>query len=224
MKNKLLIVLPVLLLLVITQIQAQRKMIPLNSSLDLVSLNVKSSEKEYLGKKSMEVFDAGSDTDSKLLKIVNTSFKNGTIEINLAGNKMDSASETARGFVGIAFRINDDNSKYECFYLRPTNGRANDQVRRNHSVQYISYPDYPWERLRKEFPEKYESYVDLEPGVWTKVKIVVEGGKAKLYVHDSAQPCLIVNDLKMGPNAEGKVGLWVGPGTIAHFADLYVTQ
>lgn len=219
-----LIVLPVLLLMVTTQIQAQRTMIPLNSSLDFVSLNVKYSEKEYLGKKSMEVFDAGNDTDSKLLKIVNTSFKNGTIEINLAGNTMDSASETARGFVGIAFRINDDNSKYECFYLRPTNGRANDQVRRNHSVQYISYPDYPWEQLRKEFPEKYESYVDLEPGVWTKVKIVVEGDKAKLYVHDSAQPCLIVNDLKMGPNAEGKVGLWVGPGTIAHFADLYVTQ
>lgn len=224
MKNKILIVLPVLLLLVVTQIQAQRKMVPLNSSLDLVPLNVKYSEKEYLGKKSMEVFDAGSDTDSKLLKIINPSFKNGTIEINLAGNTMDSASETARGFVGIAFRINNDNSKYECFYLRPTNGRANDQVRRNHSVQYISYPDYPWERLRKEFPEKYESYVDLEPGVWTKVKIVVEGDKAKLYVHDSAQPCLIVNDLKMGPNAEGKVGLWVGPGTIAHFADLYVTQ
>ena len=72
-----LIVLPVLLLMVTTQIQAQRKMIPLNSSLDFVSLNVKYSEKVYLGKKSMEVFDAGNDTDSKLLKIVNTSFKNG---------------------------------------------------------------------------------------------------------------------------------------------------
>ena len=214
----------VLFLLFVSLVQAQKKVIPLNSGADLVPLNVKYSEKEYLGKKSMEVLDAGSDTDLKLLKIDNTSFKNGTIEINLAGNTMASASETARGFVGIAFRINNDNSKYECIYLRPTNGRANDQVRRNHSVQYISYPDYPWERLRKEFPEKYESYVDLEPGVWTKVKIVVEGDKAKLYVHDSSQPCLIVNDLKMGADAEGKIGLWVGPSTVAHFADLYVTQ
>ena len=224
MKTKTLILMPVLFLLFLNFVQAQKKMILLNSGSDLVQLNVKCSEKEYLGKKSLEVFDSGSNSDLKLLKINNTQFKNGTIEINLAGNTMANASETARGFVGIAFRINDDNSKYECIYLRPSNGRANDQVRRNHSVQYISYPDYPWERLRKEFPEKYESYVDLDPGVWTKVKIVVEGNNAKLYVHDSPQPCLIVNDLIMGPNAEGKIGLWVGPGTIAHFADLYVTQ
>jgi len=224
MKTRVLILSQVLFLLFVNFVQAQKKMIPLNSSANLVPLNVKYSEKEYLGKASLEVFDSGNNTDLKLLKINYSSFKNGTIEINLAGNTMANASETARGFVGIAFRIKDDNTKYECIYLRPANGRANDQVRRNHSVQYISYPDYPWERLRKEFPEKYESYVDLEPGVWTKVKIVVDGDKAKLYVHDSAQPCLIVNDLKMGPNAEGKIGLWVGPGTIAHFADLYVTQ
>src|SRR5206468_6159800 len=61
----------------------------------------------------------------------------------------------------ISFRVNfdaaKDVAKYECFYLRPTNGRADDQVRRNHSTQYISHPDFPWFRLRKEFPEKYES-------------------------------------------------------------------
>ena len=91
-----------------------------------------------------------------------------------------------------------DAAKYECFYLRPTNGRADDQVRRNHSTQYISYPDFPWQRLRKEFPEKYESYVDLVPGEWTKVKIEVRGDKARLYVHDAPQPVLVVNDLKQG--------------------------
>ncbi len=215
-----------LCLLVQSAVSAQplKKKISLTPDAGLVPVNVKYAEKEYLGKKSMEVLDAGMDSELKLLKINNVSFKNGVIELYLAGSTMEKASATARGFVGLAFRIKSDNSKYECFYLRPTNGRADDQVRRNHSVQYISYPDYPWERLRKEFPEKYESYVDLEPGVWTKVKIVVEGNKAKLYVHDSAQPCLIVNDLKMGPNAEGAVGLWVGPGTMAHFADLYITQ
>jgi hypothetical protein len=44
--------------------------------------------------------------------------------------------------------------------LRPTNGRADDQVRRNHSTQYISYPDFPWYRLREETPGMYESYSD----------------------------------------------------------------
>jgi hypothetical protein len=37
--------------------------------------------------------------------------------------------------------------------------------------------------LRQESPEKYESYVDLEVGVWTRYRISVEGNKARLYVH-----------------------------------------
>ena len=96
-------------------------------------------------------------------------------------------------------------------------------MRRNHSVQYISFPDYPWQRLRKEESEKYESYVDLVPGEWTKVKIVIEGVRARLYVHGSEQPTLIINDLKNG-ESKGALGLWIGPGTEAHFANLRVTQ
>jgi hypothetical protein len=107
--------------------------------------------------------------------------------------------------------------------LRPTNGRADDQVRRNHSVQYISIPGFPWPLLRKEFPEKYESYVDLVAGEWTKVKIEVKGNKARLFVHDSPQPTLIVNDLKQGLS-KGAIALWVGPGTIAYFYDLRITR
>jgi hypothetical protein len=42
-------------------------------------------------------------------------------------------------YIGVAFRVNlnaaKDAAKYECFCLRPTNGRADDQVRRNHSTQ-----------------------------------------------------------------------------------------
>jgi hypothetical protein len=107
--------------------------------------------------------------------------------------------------------------------LRPTNGRAEDQVRRNHSVQYISIPGFPWPLLRKEFPEKYESYVDLVAGEWTKVKIEVKGDKARLFVHDSPQPTLLVNDLKQGLS-KGAIALWVGPGTIAYFSDLRITR
>ena len=66
------------------------------------------------------------------------------------------------------------------------------------SAQYISFPEFPWMRLRKETPEKNESYVDLEPDAWTKVKIEVQGDQARLFVHGSAQPTLIVKDLKHG--------------------------
>jgi hypothetical protein len=146
-------------------------------------------------------------------------FHNGTIEVDLAGKPAANAGPAARGFIGIAFRLQGD--RYEYIYLRPTNGRADDQVRRNHSTQYGAQPAFDFDRLRKESPEKYESYVDLEPGIWTKYRIVVDGTKARLFVHGAAQPCLIVNDLKLG-DSEGGVALWVGPGTEGYFANLNI--
>jgi hypothetical protein len=65
--------------------------------------------------------------------------------------------------------------------------------------------------------------VDLEPDAWTKMKIVVTGTKARLFVHDAAQPTLVVNDLKHG-DTEGPVALWIGPGTQAHFANLKISR
>ncbi len=198
--------------------------IPLIQNKDLISFNVSTAEEMYSGIESLKVFDTGEDTDLKFVKLNTPNFKDGVIEIDIAGKPGEMASGQARGFVGIAFRIANDNSSYECIYLRPTNGRADDQERRNHSVQYISYPDFPWYKLRKEFPEKYESYVDLVPGEWTKVKIEISGATAKLYVHGSTQPTLIVNDLKLGPDNTGSLGLWIGPGTEAHFANLQITK
>jgi len=121
-----------------------------------------------------------------------TTFRNGTIEVDLAGKPRAGAPAAARGFVGVAFRVTADALRYECFYIRPTNGRADDQVRRNHSAQYISIPDYEWLRLRKEAPGQYESYVDLVPGEWTKIKVQVSGAKARLYVNGAPQPVLVV--------------------------------
>ena len=148
-------------------------------------------------------------------------FHNGTIEVELAGKPAANAGPSARGFIGIAFRLRGN--AYETIYLRPTNGRADDQVRRNHSVQYAALPDFNFDRLRKESPEKYESYVDLQPGVWTKYRIVIDGTKAQLFVHGAQQPSLIVNDLKLG-DSEGAVALWVDPGTEGYFTNLKVTQ
>jgi hypothetical protein len=149
-------------------------------------------------------------------------FHDGTIEAMVAGRPRDDASESARGFIGIAFRVQGD-GRYEAFYIRPTNGRADDQLRRNHSAQYISEPEYPWERLRREAPGVYESYADLEPGIWTHLRIEVRGSQAWLYVNRSPQPVLIVNDLKLGADARGGIALWVGSETEAHFADVIVT-
>ncbi|MGH9374392.1 MAG: hypothetical protein ACRD15_22980 [Vicinamibacterales bacterium] len=150
-------------------------------------------------------------------------FSSGVIEVELAGDLEPGAAEGARGFVGIAFRLQEDKATYDTFYLRPTNARAQDQERRNRTVQYMSHPEWPWPRLRKETPAKYESYVDLVPGEWTKIRIDVRGEQARLYVRDHEQPTLIVNDVKSGAHGKGMVALWIGPGTVAQFRNLTVT-
>jgi hypothetical protein len=89
--------------------------------------------------------------------------------------------------------------------------------------QYVSMPEYEWSRLRKEAPGQYESYVDLLPGEWTKIKIEVSGVKARLFVNDSTQPVLVVNDLKHG-DSKGAVALWIGLGTEGYFANLRLSK
>ena len=210
--------------------QVKPTTIPLDNPSEMQSRNVKTEQVTYKGRKALRVTDATPSNVADGIQFVvlnKTEFQDGVIEIELTGEPAANAGEGARGFVGVAFRVNFDAAKdaarYECFYLRPTNGRADDQVRRNHSTQYISYPDFPWNRLRKEFPEKYESYVDVMPGEWTKIKIEVRGDKARLYVHDAPQPVLVVNDLKQG-QSRGQIALWVGTGTVAHFANLRVSK
>lgn len=181
----------------------------------------------YKGKQALVVeqsIDSDSNSHYTFARIKDIDFHNGTIEVNLAGQPKKTAVEGARGFVGIAFRVPEDTSKFEVFYLRPTNGQANDQVRRNHSVQYISYPGFPWPKLRKETPEKYESYADLVPGEWTNVKIEVKDETANLYLNGAEQPTLIVNDLKQGKVLRGSIGLWIAIGTQAWFADLKIIK
>src|SRR5204862_1132253 len=120
--------------------------------------------------------------------LTGSEFTDGAIEVDLAGQPAAGSDAGARGFVGIAFRSTPHATAFDCFYLRPTNGRADDQLRRNHSTQYISAPDFPWQRLRSETPGVYESYVDLVTVTWTHVKIEVSGVKARLLVNGSAQP------------------------------------
>ena len=187
----------------------------------LAGKNVSIASTNYKGQNAVQVIATpGASNATSYAVIKDATFRDGTIEVDLAGQPVAGAPADARGFIGIAFRLQSDGS-YEYIYLRPTNGRADDQLRRNHSTQYSSYPDFDWARLRKEAPGQYESYVDLEPGVWTKYKIEVEDRKARLYVHGAEQPCLIVNDLKLEPR-QGGVALWIEPGTEGYFSNLKI--
>lgn len=203
----------------------QAQTISLDAMDQLKLVNVKAEKVTFKGRKALRVSDpaaAGTGDEEQLVILSKTDFQDGIIEVDLAGEPGPNAGEGARGFVGIAFRVAADASRFECFYLRPTNGRAQDQERRNHSAQYISNPGFPWHMLRKEFPGKYETYVDLIAGEWTKVKIEVRGEKARLYVNGVEQPTMLVNDLKQ-KQSKGAIALWIGPGTVAHFSNVRIS-
>jgi len=168
--------------------------------------------------------DAETPDNPTFARIKDLVFQDGTIEIEVAGRPLPDAIPEARGFIGVAFRIAPDLSTFECMYLRPTNGRAEQQLRRNRATQYFSYPDWKFDRLRTEVPGHYEAYVDLVTGAWTKMRIEVQGDKAKLYVHEQEQPTIIVNDLKHGPKQKGGVGLYIDNGTEGYFKNLSVTH
>lgn len=192
----------------------------------LEAVNVSMSIEKLMGREVVKVTQDPTVTQANaptFAKLKDVAFKNGTIEVKVLSRLLPNAAESARGFIGIAFRINDSASKFESIYIRPTNGRANDQVRRNHSIQYFSFPDYPFSRLRKEAPEKYESYADMGLNEWITLKIVVLDSSAMLFINDSKQPSLIVNDLKLGPNVTGGIGLWVDLGTEGYFSDVKIS-
>src|SRR5712675_2400331 len=81
------------------------------------------------------------------LKDVN--FKEGTIEVDLRGKNIFLQS-----FLGIAFH-GTDTTTYEVIYFRPFNFRHADTLRRKWSVQYMSLPEYGYDKLRKDHPLVY---------------------------------------------------------------------
>lgn len=194
---------------------------------NLAANKVYMSIEKFQGKEVVKVIKDSTAKDADeatFVRIKNLDFKDGTIEVNVYSRLLPNASPSDRGFIGVAFRINETNSKFECLYIRPTNGRAEEQVRRNHSIQYFSFPDFKFSRLRKESPEMYESYADMGLSEWIKIRIVVKGIQAKLFLNGNKQPSLIVNDLKLGENVSGALGLFVDVGTEGYFSDLRIIK
>jgi len=201
---------------------AQQRAAAADVSLDRLQLiGVTAERVRHEGRDAIRLLELNASREGGLAVLKGATFRDGTIQVDVAGRRGPHAVPDDRGFIGLAFRIRADGQPYEYIYLRPDNGRASDQVRRNHATQYASHPDFPFARLRKEAPERYESYVDLVSGAWTTMRIDVSGVSARLFVHDAPQPALVVNDLKLG-NEGGSVALWIGPGTEGFFSNFSI--
>ena len=156
-------------------------------------------------------------------KLNDLTFHNGTIEVKMLSRLLTDAPEFARGFIGIAFRINDDDTKFESFYVRPTNGRIDDPVRKNRGVQYFSYPKYTFDYFRNLGITDFEGPADIGLDEWISLKTVINGAKGEFYLNNSEEPVLVVENMKHGADAKGAIGFFVDIGTEAFFKDLKVT-
>lgn len=205
---------------------------PLTDLSQTSAMGVLTEITSYKGKQSTQVIvapdhkdrDQGGCDSCTFLNLDAIDFHNGVIEIEVASTIPADAPQWARGFVGIVFRVDKAKKHYEALYLRPSNASETQQILRNHTVQYISYPDHPWYDLRKQHQGHYESFAPVTLGEWTKLKIEVEDQVARLYVNGAEYASLIVSDLKLGGEAAGSIGLLTEPATVAYFRNLKVTH
>ncbi len=210
------------LLFSITTVQAQSILL---SKDKVVAHQVSVSWEQMMGKDAIKVVKDPTIKEADeptFVRLKGVTFTNGTIEVKVLSRLLKNAAPTDRGFIGVAFRVDDTNSHYESIYIRPTNGRADDQVRRNHSIQYYAYPHFKFDRLREEEPGRYESYADMTLNEWITLTIVVEGKQAKLYLNHASQPALVVKEMKHEVHAGG-IGLWVDVGTEGYFSEVKIT-
>ena len=132
----------------------------------------------------------------------NVKFSEGTLEIDLRGGGPQEAS-----FLGVAFGAADAKT-FEAVYFRPFRFADEDPEARGHAVQYVAWPEYTWEKLRRDKPSVYEAAIDPvpDPAGWFHVRIDVTKHKVSVSIDGSTHPCLIVDRLG---HREGEVGLWV---------------
>ncbi|OKS87361.1 hypothetical protein [Mucilaginibacter polytrichastri] len=155
--------------------------------------------------------------DAGIAWITGTAFKNGTIEFDIKGKDVLQQS-----FVGMALHA-VDSLTYDVVYFRPFNFRADDPVRRSHSVQYISLPGYDWPLLREKFPNKYEQPIAPapDPNNWFHAKIIVKGVTISVYVNHNTKPALVVQQLARLNGT--RIGFWVGNGSGGEWKNLTIT-
>lgn len=143
-----------------------------------------------------------------------TEFEKGTIEVELLGENSPGQS-----FIGIAFNIQDEET-FEAIYFRPFNFVAEEQIRKNHMVQYVNHPEYTWFKLRAERTGEFENEISAPPNPndWFKAIIEISEDKVEVYVDMIALPVLEVKRLSL--TKSNKIGLWTGNGSSGRFRNL----
>ena len=160
--------------------------------------------------------------ENTIVRLKDLDFHNGIIRVKMLSRLLPDAPDFARGFIGIVFRVNKDNSEFESFYIRPTNAMTEDPVRKAHGCQYFSYPGYTFAYFREFGITEYEALIHNGLDEWVQLKAVIRDDKASFYLNDEETPTLVVDRMKHGKEARGSVGFFSEIGTEAFFKDFEV--
>jgi len=157
-------------------------------------------KEEYQGRKSL-FLSGGAFAHLKELE-----FEDGTIEV-------DVAASTARAFLGVVFRFRS-REEHEIFYLRPQKSGLPD------ATQYTPAFNgaHPWQLYSG---PGFTAAAEIPRTRWLHVRLEIEGLKGRVYLDNSPEPVLVINDLKRG-YGKGSVGLW-GSALGGHFSDFKFT-
>lgn len=171
--------------------------------------------------KANKIYEFDENTYAKLK---DCKLKDGTIEVDMMSQLLPHAPDFARGFIGIAFRINEDDSEFESFYIRPTNSinATDDPVRQAHGCQYFAYPKYTFAYFRENGITEYEAPIHNELGEWIHLKAVIKNNSASFYLNNEKESTLVVKELIHKDACSGHIGFFVDIGTEAFFKNLKV--
>ena len=173
--------------------------------------------------RSISIYDGHSnaiemnaENSSGLGIIQDMEFETGIVEIDILGE-----NNPGKSFVGIAFNIQDDET-YEAIYFRPFNFVAEEQIRKEHMVQYIHHPEFTWRKLREEKTGEFENKIPNPPNPddWFKAIIHIKEKEVEVYLDGRSEPILIVERLT-APKSK-TIGVWTGYGSSGRFRDLIV--
>lgn len=114
---------------------------------------------------------------------------------------MDVTTTRKRGFIGVQFRLDDQEANGEWVYLRTHKSGLPDAIQYTPVVQN----EGTWQLYNG---PGFTSRLEIPMDQWFHLRLAVAGAQAKLYVGDMDQPALVIDDLKSGVQ-KGKVALFV---------------
>ena len=176
-------------------------------------------EKVLVVSKANKLMEFDENTYARLNGIV---LEDCIIEVKMLSRLLPDAPDFARGFIGIAFGINEDDSRFDSFYVRPTNSVTviNDPVRNSHGCQYFSYPGYTFQYFRDHSISIYENSVSCELNKWMELKAEIKGNTGRFYLDGNL---ILTVDEFISASHKGYMGFFVDIGTEAFYKDLVIT-